>query len=342
MLELLAYLRANGFKTFIVSGGGVEFMRPWTEKAYGIPPEQVVGSSGKTEVSSCATATPVLIKLPRSSSSTTVRASRSASTASSAAARSSPSATPTATCRCCNGRRRTADARFAPASSITPTPSANTPTTGSRTVGKLDKALDEAPQARLDRRRHEERLEDDLQTLTLTKACNGRTATTFGLLCLSFRGVGDERQGSTRRAPEPGRESEHQPARHPAVGNGRRAGVDFQRRSDGAGPAGPANACSILPGRPEAQHPGDHGRRHRLVQSEHLQPRHDGLPDAEHRPHRQRGRAVHRLVRRAELHRRPRGVHHRAVADPHRTDQGRPARRRSSACSPRTRASPNC
>ena len=45
MLELLAYLRANGFKTFIVSGGGIEFMRPWTERVYGIPPEQVVGSS---------------------------------------------------------------------------------------------------------------------------------------------------------------------------------------------------------------------------------------------------------------------------------------------------------
>ena len=44
MLELLSYLRASGFKTFIVSGGGVEFMRPWTERAYGIPPEQVVGS----------------------------------------------------------------------------------------------------------------------------------------------------------------------------------------------------------------------------------------------------------------------------------------------------------
>jgi phosphoserine phosphatase len=48
MVELLAYLRANGFKNFIVSGGGIEFMRPWTEKAYGIPPEQVVGSSVKT------------------------------------------------------------------------------------------------------------------------------------------------------------------------------------------------------------------------------------------------------------------------------------------------------
>jgi phosphoglycolate phosphatase-like HAD superfamily hydrolase len=46
MVELLAYMRANGFKTFIVSGGGVEFMRPWVEAAYGIPPEQVVGSSG--------------------------------------------------------------------------------------------------------------------------------------------------------------------------------------------------------------------------------------------------------------------------------------------------------
>ena len=49
MLELLAYLRNNGFKTFIVSGGGIEFMRPWTEQVYGVPPEQVVGSSIKTE-----------------------------------------------------------------------------------------------------------------------------------------------------------------------------------------------------------------------------------------------------------------------------------------------------
>jgi len=49
MLEVLAYLRASGFKTFIVSGGGIEFMRPWTEKVYGIPPERVVGSSIKTK-----------------------------------------------------------------------------------------------------------------------------------------------------------------------------------------------------------------------------------------------------------------------------------------------------
>lgn len=50
MVELLEYLRANSFKTFIVSGGGVEFMRAWTEEAYGIPPDQVIGSSIKTEL----------------------------------------------------------------------------------------------------------------------------------------------------------------------------------------------------------------------------------------------------------------------------------------------------
>jgi len=63
MLELLAYLRASGFKTYIVSGGGVEFMRPWTEKAYGIPPEQVVGSSGKLKYELRGDK-PVLVKLP--------------------------------------------------------------------------------------------------------------------------------------------------------------------------------------------------------------------------------------------------------------------------------------
>ncbi len=63
MLELLAYLRANGFKTFIVSGGGVEFMRPWTERVYGIPPEQVVGSAGKLKLET-RDGRPVLIKLP--------------------------------------------------------------------------------------------------------------------------------------------------------------------------------------------------------------------------------------------------------------------------------------
>ncbi|MCB1506064.1 MAG: haloacid dehalogenase-like hydrolase [Hyphomicrobiaceae bacterium] len=63
MLELLAYLRANGFKTFIVSGGGIEFMRPWTEATYGIPPEQVVGSSIKTKFE-LRDGKPVLVRLP--------------------------------------------------------------------------------------------------------------------------------------------------------------------------------------------------------------------------------------------------------------------------------------
>jgi phosphoglycolate phosphatase-like HAD superfamily hydrolase len=61
MLEVLTYLRANGFKTYIVSGGGIEFMRPWVEKVYGIPPEQVVGSSGVTKFDLRSTG-PVLLK----------------------------------------------------------------------------------------------------------------------------------------------------------------------------------------------------------------------------------------------------------------------------------------
>jgi len=62
MRELLAYLRVNGFKTFIVSGGGIEFMRPWAEKVYGIPPEQVVGSSIKTKYE-IRGGRPVLVRL---------------------------------------------------------------------------------------------------------------------------------------------------------------------------------------------------------------------------------------------------------------------------------------
>lgn len=63
MLEVLDYLRANGFKTFIVSGGGIEFMRPWTEAVYGIPPEQVIGSSIKTKFD-VRDGEPVLVRLP--------------------------------------------------------------------------------------------------------------------------------------------------------------------------------------------------------------------------------------------------------------------------------------
>jgi hypothetical protein len=60
---IFAYLRANGFKTCIASGGGVEFMRPWTEKVYGVPPEQVIGSSFKTKFE-LRNGNPVLVLLP--------------------------------------------------------------------------------------------------------------------------------------------------------------------------------------------------------------------------------------------------------------------------------------
>jgi phosphoglycolate phosphatase-like HAD superfamily hydrolase len=63
MLELLAYLRGNGFKTFIVSGGGIDFMRVFSERVYGVPPDQVVGSSGKLSFE-MRDSQPVLMKLP--------------------------------------------------------------------------------------------------------------------------------------------------------------------------------------------------------------------------------------------------------------------------------------
>jgi phosphoglycolate phosphatase-like HAD superfamily hydrolase len=63
MLELVAYLRAKGFKTFIASGGGIEFMRPWTERVYGIPPENIVGSSAKVKFE-MRDGKPTLMRLP--------------------------------------------------------------------------------------------------------------------------------------------------------------------------------------------------------------------------------------------------------------------------------------
>ncbi len=112
MLELLAYLRANGFKTYIVSGGGVEFMRPWTERVYGIPPEQVVGCSIETKFEmrdgKPGPGTPAEGRLHRRQGRQAGRHQRS----SSAGGRSRPSAIPTATCRCCNGPRRATALRF--------------------------------------------------------------------------------------------------------------------------------------------------------------------------------------------------------------------------------------
>lgn len=64
MLELLAYLRANGFKTYIVSGGEVEFMRAWTEEVYGVPPEQVIGTTFTAEYQYNA-GKPVIMRMPK-------------------------------------------------------------------------------------------------------------------------------------------------------------------------------------------------------------------------------------------------------------------------------------
>jgi phosphoglycolate phosphatase-like HAD superfamily hydrolase len=127
MLELLDYLRSNGFKTFIASGGGADFMRAWTQKTYGIPPEQVVGSTGGLKFEMKRAGGPALINLPEVDF-TMGRASPWASSASSAAGRYSPSAIPTATCKCCNGPRLAA-ARASWGSSTIPMPNANTRTT---------------------------------------------------------------------------------------------------------------------------------------------------------------------------------------------------------------------
>jgi Phosphoserine phosphatase len=107
MVELLAYLRANGFKTFIVSGGGIEFMRPWTEKVYGIPPEQVVGSSIKTKYE-WRDGKPVLMRLPEMNFIDDKTGKPSASTRTLAAGQSRRSETRTAISRCWSGRKSAA------------------------------------------------------------------------------------------------------------------------------------------------------------------------------------------------------------------------------------------
>jgi phosphoglycolate phosphatase-like HAD superfamily hydrolase len=64
MLEVMQYLRANGFKTYIVTGGGQEFVRAFAEKVYGVPPEQVIGSAGKVKYEYDKAGKPMLVKLP--------------------------------------------------------------------------------------------------------------------------------------------------------------------------------------------------------------------------------------------------------------------------------------
>ena len=126
MLEVLAYLRANGFKNFIVSGGGIEFMRPWAETVYGIPPEQVVGSSIKTKFE-LRDGKPVLVRLPELNFVDDKAESPSALTNILADVPSPRSAIPTATGRCWNTLKPAAGLGSC-CSSCTTTHHGNTPT----------------------------------------------------------------------------------------------------------------------------------------------------------------------------------------------------------------------
>jgi phosphoglycolate phosphatase-like HAD superfamily hydrolase len=101
MLELLAYLRANGFKTFIVSGGGVEFMRAFAELTYGVPPEHVIGSSGRLKFET-RDGEPALVKL-REIDVVNDNIEKPAAIQKHIGSRRS--AIPTVTWRCCNGRQ---------------------------------------------------------------------------------------------------------------------------------------------------------------------------------------------------------------------------------------------
>jgi hypothetical protein len=138
MLEVLAYLRANGFKTFIVSGGGIEFMRPWSEKVYGIPPEQVIGSSIKVKFE---------IARRHAGSGPSARG-RLLRRQGRQAGCHPPANRPAAHCRVRQLRRRPADAAMdhrrrghdSRSTSTTPMPSANGPTTESPALAASTKA----------------------------------------------------------------------------------------------------------------------------------------------------------------------------------------------------------
>ena len=161
MLELLAYLRANGFKTFIVSGGGIEFMRAVGGAGLRHPARAGHRQQRQDEVRAARRQAGAREAARGRLHRRQGRQAGRHPEASSAAGRSPRSATPTATCRCCSGPPP-APARASASTSTTPTPSASGPTTAQSHIGRLDKGLDEARRARLDRRRHEGRLEGDL------------------------------------------------------------------------------------------------------------------------------------------------------------------------------------
>lgn len=128
MLELLDYLRGNGFKTYIVSGGEVEFMRAWAQDVYGIPPEQVIGTTFVTEFQ-MQDGKPVLMRTPKLDFNDDGPGKPVAINKFIGRQPFSPSAIRTATCRCCNGRRPAA-ASVSWAWCITPMPGASGLMTG--------------------------------------------------------------------------------------------------------------------------------------------------------------------------------------------------------------------
>ena len=160
MLELLAYLRANGFKTFIVSGGGVEFMRPVGRARLRHPAGAGHRQPRQDEVRGARRRSPCSCGCRRSISSTTRPGSRSGIQQSSAAGRSRRSATPTATSRCSSGRRQAPGRASA---LIVHHTDAEREWAYDRTshVGQLARGLDEARSA-AGSSRHEARLERDL------------------------------------------------------------------------------------------------------------------------------------------------------------------------------------
>ena len=123
MLELLAYLRANEFKTFINSGGGIEFLRVFAEQAYGIPPEQVIGSSSKTKFE-LRDGKPVLVRLLKIDFIDDHEGKPIGINSHIGRRPIASLAIPMATCRCCNGRLPETEPDFACWFTI-PMPSAN-------------------------------------------------------------------------------------------------------------------------------------------------------------------------------------------------------------------------
>ena len=103
MRELLSYLRTNAFDTYIVSGGGIEFMRPWSQKVYGIPPQRVIGSSIKTKFE-MHDGKPVLMRLPEVDFIDDKEGKPSGINEFIGEGRLLLSATPTAISKCWNGR----------------------------------------------------------------------------------------------------------------------------------------------------------------------------------------------------------------------------------------------